>query len=330
LQFGSGKSGETDVVADPQSVAMEIFGKSYITDTTFDPTRLSQTESFGIVPSNTTLTVVYRVTNPTNSNIAAGGLNKVATPLIEFNNRDRLVEGTVQTAISSLEVSNEEPIVGNTRAANSTELKRRIFDTFPTQNRAVTQSDYENLVYRMPAKFGSLKRCSVQKDPDSLKRNLNLYVISEDSFGKLVKTNSTIKNNLKTWINHYRMMNDTVDILDPYIANLGIDFVVKSSGGVNKFTLLDSCIKALQKKYSTAFYIGEHFNISDVYQELKNVKGVLDVQKVKIVNKTGTVYSGVSLIINNNLSPEGTMLIAPKNVIFEIKYPTTDIKGKIR
>ena len=330
LQFGSGKSGETDVVADPQSVAMEIFGKSYVTDTTFDPTRLSQTESFGIVPSNTTLTVVYRVTNPTNSNVAAGGLNSVATPLTDFHNRDRLVEGTVQTAISSLEVSNEEPIMGNTRAVNSTELKRRIFDTFPTQNRAVTQSDYENLVYRMPAKFGSLKRCSVQKDPDSLKRNLNLYVISEDSFGKLVKTNSTIKTNLKTWINHYRMMNDTVDILDPYIVNLGIDFVVKSSGGVNKFTLLDDCIKALQKKYSTAFYIGEHFNISDVYQELKNVKGVLDVQKVKIVNKNGTVYSGVSLQINNNLSPEGTMLVAPKNVIFEIKYPTTDIKGKIR
>ena len=330
LQFGSGKSGETDVVADPQSVAMNVFGKSYVTDTTFDPTRLSQTESLGIVPSNTTLTIVYRVTNPTNSNVAVGGLNAVSNPLVEFRNRDRLVEGTVQTAISSLEVSNETPIVGNTSAINSTELKRRIFDTFPTQNRAVTQSDYENLAYRMPGKFGSVKRCSVQKDPDSLKRNLNLYVISEDEFGKLTQTNSTIKNNLKTWLNHYRMMNDTIDILDPYIVNLGIEFVVQPTKGVDKFTLLDSCVDALRRKYATAFYIGEHFNISDVYQELKGVKGVLDVQKVKITNKTSTVYSGVSLNINNNLSPEGTMLVAPKNVIFEIKYPTTDIKGKIR
>jgi len=330
LQFGSGKTGETEVVADPQSVAMEVFGKSYVTDTTFDPTRLSKTDSFGIVPSNTTLTVVYRVTNPTNSNVAAGGLNKVSIPLMDFNNRDQLVDGTVQTIIGSLEVTNEDPIVGDTSAVNSTELKRRIFDTFPTQNRAVTQSDYENLAYRLPAKFGSIKRCSVQKDPDSLKRNLNLYVISEDQFGKLATTNTTIKNNLKTWLNHYRMLNDTIDILDPYVINIGIDFVVKPTSGVDKFTLLDSCIIALKNKFSTAFYIGEHFNITDVYQELKNVKGVLDVIKVKLTNRTGTVYSGVSININSNLSPEGTMLIAPNNTIFEIKYPTTDIKGKIR
>jgi hypothetical protein len=182
----------------------------------------------------------------------------------------------------------------------------------------------------MPAKFGSLKRCSVQKDPDSLKRNLNLYVISEDQFGKLTKSNSTIKNNLKTWINHYRMINDTIDILDPFIINLGIDFVVKPATGIDKFTLLDSCINALSEKYATAFYIGEHFNISDIYQELKSVKGVLDVVKVKLNNKTGANYSGTMIDINNNFSPEGTMLIAPKNAIFEIKYPATDIRGKIR
>jgi hypothetical protein len=330
LQFGSGKAGESNVVADPQSVALNTFGKSYVTDTTFDPTRLSKTDSFGIVPSNTTLTVVYRVTNPTNSNVAANGLNKVSIPLMDFNNRDQLVDSTVQTIIGSLEVTNEDPIVGDTSAVNSTELKRRIFDTFPTQNRAVTQSDYENLAYRLPAKFGSIKRCSVQKDPDSLKRNLNLYVISEDQVGKLTATNTTIKNNLKTWLNHYRMLNDTIDILDPYIINIGIDFVVKPASGVDKFILLDSCITALANKYSTAFYIGEHFNISDVYQELKNVKGVLDVIKVKLTNKTGTVYSGVAIDINSNLSPEGSMLIAPNNTIFEIKYPATDIKGKIR
>ena len=84
------------------------------------------------------------------------------------------------------------------------------------------QADYENIAYRMPAQFGSVKRVSVQKDPDSLKRNLNMYVVSEDSNGKLAKTNSTIKNNLKTWVDNYRMINDTVDILDPYIINIGI------------------------------------------------------------------------------------------------------------
>ena len=90
------------------------------------------------------------------------------------------------------------------RNPTTTEVKRRIYDTFPTQNRAVTQSDYENIVQRMPGKFGSVKRISVQRDPNSLKRNLNMYVLSEDSYGKLTRNNDTIKKNIKTNANSVR------------------------------------------------------------------------------------------------------------------------------
>ena len=89
-----------------------------------------------------------------------------------------LSAGSAAAVRSSLEVINEMPIVGNVSNPSTRELKQRIYDTFPTQNRAVTQRDYENLVYRMPSKFGSVKRCSVQKDADSQKRNLNIYVVS--------------------------------------------------------------------------------------------------------------------------------------------------------
>jgi len=330
LQFGSGKSGATDVVADPQSVALNIFGKSYVTDLTFDPTRLSDNLNHGIVPSNTTLTVVYRVTNPTNSNVATAGLNKVSGVAMDFSKKEKLANNTVQAVIRSLEVSNEEPIVGNVSNANSTELKMKIFDTFPTQNRAVTQADYENLAYRMHPKFGSIKRVSVQKDPDSLKRNINMYVISEDDQGSLIKTNSTIKNNLKTWLNHYRMIGDTIDVLDPYIINIGIEFVVKPTTGTDKFILMDSCINTLKKRYLVSFFIGEPIYISDLYLALKEVPGILDVVRVKVINKTGSNYSGVEFDINTNLSPQGDYLIVPKNAILEIKYPATDIRGKIR
>ena len=189
IQFGSGKAGESDIVANPQAVAMEIFGKDYVTDTTFDPSRLSKNENFGTVPSNTTLTVVYRLTNPNNSNVAVGGLNTVGRLSLDFSDRTGLVASKVRSIQNSIEVINETPIVGDVTNPTSGEIKRRVYDTFPTQNRAVTQADYENLVYRMPGKFGSVKRCSIQKDPDSLKRNLNLYVISEDVYGKLTRTN---------------------------------------------------------------------------------------------------------------------------------------------
>jgi len=330
LQFGSGNSAESNVVADPQSVAINIYGKDYVTDITFDPTRLTLNKNYGIVPSNTTLTVVYRTTNPTNSNTGTGTITQVTNGILEFTDRQNLVAATMQTILDSIEVSNESPIMGNVTNATTTEIKRRIFDTFPTQNRAVTQSDYENLVYRMPAKFGSIKRCSVQKDADSLKRNLNMYVISEDEQGLLVNTNSTIKNNLKTWINQYRMINDTVDILDPYIINIGINFIVRPTANADKYILLDSCVQALKEYYSVAFFIGEPIYISSIYSVLKGVTGVLDVVKASVVSKTGGNYGGAEFDINSNLSPDGDYLIVPKNAILEIKYPDADVKGRIR
>lgn len=330
IQFGSGESGQTDVVADPQAVAMDVFGKNYIVDTTFDPTALSKNKSFGIVPSQTTLTINYRVTNPGTSNLATGQLNTVATTELDFGDVQLLTNVKMGNIYDSIEVSNEVPISGDVTTPDTNELKQRIFDTFPTQDRAVTQADYENVAYRMPAKFGSIKRCSVQRDAASAKRNLNMYVISEGPFGKLIQTNSTIKNNLKTWLNQYRMINDTIDILDPYIINLGIEFIAKAQAGANKYDVLQRAVSALQEKYDTSYYIGEPLYISDVYSELKKVDGVLDIMKVKLVNKTGTTYSSITIDINANLSPDGSYLVVPKNAIVEIKYPQMDIVGRIR
>lgn len=330
IQFGSGNPNESNVVADPQKVAMNIFGKSYVTDTTFDPTRLTKNENFGVVPTNTTLEIIYRVTNPTNSNVAVGNLTSVSNANFEFKDRTSLLTSKVDSVISSLEVSNEKPITGDTTRPSSGEIKRRIYDSFGTQNRAVTQVDYENLVYRMPAKFGSIKRCSVQRDPDSQKRNLNMYVVSEDSFGKLILTSDTIKKNLKVWINQHRMINDTIDIIDPYIINLGVNFVVSARDGVNKFDLNERCVAQLSRKYGNAFYIGEDISIADMYNELGKVSGVYEVVLIKLVNKNGTNYSGNTININKNLSPDGTSLVIPKNAVVEIKYPDTDIKGQVR
>jgi hypothetical protein len=328
LQFGSGKSGETNIVADPASVAMDVFGKTYVSSTTFDPSRLTKNESMGIVPSDTILTVTYRTTNPTNSNVSVGAINNVNSSLLDFEDRTSLTDSTVSEVVSSVEVSNEEPIFGDVSNPTS---KRRIYDTFPTQNRAVTQADYENMIYRMPVKFGSIKRCSAQRDPDSRRRNINIYTISEDNFGNLIATNSTIKNNLKTWMNNYRMLSDTIDVLDAYIINYGIDFVVKPSIGVDKFTLVDSCIEVLRARYtSEKLFIGEMIDIADIYNTLSNVEGVLNVTNVKITNRIGANYSSVQFDINDNTSPDGSSVIIPKNAIAEIKYPSVDIKGKIK
>jgi len=330
LQFGSGDELSSDIVAEPQNLSIDVFGKTYVTDTSFDPSRLVSNKYYGIVPQNTTLTVFYRQTNPTNSNASVGAINTVGTKIIEFEDVSTLAASEVSFVRNSLEVSNETPIVGNVSNPSPGEIKQRIYDTFPTQNRAVTQRDYENLVYRMPSSFGSIKRCSVQKDPDSQKRNLNVYVLSESPEGKLINSNDTIKENIKTWLNHYRMINDTIDILDPFIINFGINFIVKPEPLSDKFSVLNDCVEALANEFATPLFVGENISMSKIFNILNNVSGVNDTVKVQIINKNTSNYSNVFFRVSDNMSPDGDRIVCPKNAIFELKFPNTNIKGRVR
>jgi len=155
-------------------------------------------------------------------------------------------------------------------------------------------------------------------------------VISENTLGKLTTTNSTIKKNLKVWLNNYRMINDTIDILDPFIINFGINFVIKPDNSANKFDVLNRCVERLANKYRDPMFIGERLSISEIFSELNKVKGVLDVVKVQITNKNSSDYSSVVFPVQENLSPDGDYLLTPQNAILELKFPETDIKGKLR
>ena len=47
IQFGTGQDNSDDVIASPEKVALNLFGKDYVTDTTFDPTKTFQNQNNG-------------------------------------------------------------------------------------------------------------------------------------------------------------------------------------------------------------------------------------------------------------------------------------------
>ena len=49
--------------------------------------------------------------------------------------------------------------------------------------------------------------------------------------------------------------------------------------------------------------------------------------KVKLVNKNSGNYSSTYVSMDELYSSDGTYLKTPKNVVLEIKYPQSDIKG---
>ena len=98
----------------------------------------------------------------------------------------------------------------------------------------------------------------------------------------------------------------------------------------DKYIVLDRCMDALKKHFEQPFFIGEPLYISDIYKTLKDVTGILDVNKVKIFIKSGAGYSNAAISINENLSGDGSYLVVPNNAILELKYSDVDITGKIR
>jgi len=328
--FGSGDNLTENVIADPADVLLERHGRTHIVDESFDPTRLMKTDKFGISPSNTTITIVYRANTTENVNASVGSISTVAEPDVVFRDNTLLSSETREFVISSLECINEVPVVGDVTLPSAEELRIRALDNFATQNRAVTKEDYIALAYRMPERFGSLKRANMVQDRQSLKRNLNMYVLSEDSSGNLTQATQTLKNNLKTHLSSYKMVNDTVDIIDGNVVNLAMDFEVVTESGVNKYDVLNSCVDALTEKFNIKKNLGEPLFTSELFLTLNRVPGVIDTLDVVISQKTAPGYSQFSYDIEANTSPDGRYISAASDVVFEIKNPTEDIKGAVR
>jgi hypothetical protein len=327
--YGSESSLKTDNIVHPSNVALKMHGKDYENDLSFDPSKLLETDKFGIAPANTTLTIVYRTASDDNVNVATRGLTNIVEPNFIFKS-DAVSNTKINFVRDSLEIVNEQPIIGDVSLPTVSELKQRINDVFATQNRAVTADDYQALVYRMPPRFGSIKRARILRDHDSFKRNLNLYLLCEDFKGKLITCNQVLKNNIKTWLNQYRMINDTIDILDPKIINIKINFTAVVDYSQDKLEALNAAITEIQEIFQEQLDIGQPIYITKIYDKLNNLEEIVDMISVKITNESGGLYSDDTLNIKHYTSADGRILYAPENAIYELKYPNLDIKGTIR
>lgn len=332
LQFGFGSEDEltNQAVANPASVSMDLYGRDYVSDVRLDPSKLLNSDKLGVSPSNTQLLITYRKNTASNPNASVGSINNLTNVVMEFTNILSLDSTKMSSVRRSLECTNEKNIVGSSASPTSEEIKQRAISYFATQGRAVTENDYEALTYAMPSKYGSVSRCSVVVDNDSFKRNLNLYVLTSDRDQNLSTSSTSLKENLRIWLSGYKMINDTVDIVDGKVVNIGIDFEVIADPDYNKSDIFSKCMEVLKQKYSQKLIMGEPFYLTDVYFELNRVTGVIDTQNVRLVDKRGAQYSQVEYNITANLSADGRYLACPRNVCLEIKFPSVDITGVIK
>ena len=185
----------------------------------------------------------------------------------------------------------------------------------------------------------SLKDLQVNNIPNPLA--MNMYTLGFDSNKKLAPLTQTTKQNLKTYLSQYRLVTDAINIKDAYIINIAVNFAILTKIGFNKNEVLLRCVSAVQDFFDIdRWQIGQPIVIADLVYELSLVDGVATVVNptennsknlpIVIENKyqTSQGYSGNFYDINTSLRG-GILYPALDPSIFEIKFPNSDIKGKV-
>ena len=157
-----------------------------------------------------------------------------------------------------------------------------------------------------------------------------MYVLGQTTDGFFAPANQSTKENLKTWLTRYKMINDTIDILDAQVVNIGIEFEVVAELTANKHFVLTRCLTALQNSLDVPLNIGEPLYLAQIYRILNAVPGVVDTTKVKFVAREGSKYSSTSYEVDEHMSADGRYLLAEEDVIFEIRYPGSDFIGVVK
>jgi hypothetical protein len=314
---------------DPASAALERYGRDYYSDDSFDPLVLLKNDKFGIVPPSGDLVVTYRKNDGETVNLPINSVDSVDQAQLFFRRTTEPSSANRKFIIDSLDVDNEEAILGQTNTNTQEEIRTRAINSYASQNRAVTKQDYISAVYRMPAKFGSIKRANIVQDRDSFKRNLNLYVMSQNLDGNLTTTSSTVKENVKTWLNSLKMINDTIDVLDGRVVNFRIEYKVLGSLDTNQSEVLEACNNKLKELYADTLLFGTPFYISDIFNALNELDSVIDTQDVTIKQQFGANYSSTFFDIESATTNDERFIIIPEDIVMELKFPDDDIIGVV-
>jgi len=161
---------------------------------------------------------------------------------------------------------------------------------------------------------------------------INLYLLAYDNNGNLVgiSNNRAIKENIKTYLNEYKILTDGVNLLDGFIINIGVDFEIICYPNYNKSEVLINCINELKDYFNiNNMTFNQTINLSEVELLLANVEGVSSVPMFKLNNKCGGNYAPNSYNIDAATKDK---IVYPSldPSVFEIKFPDQDIKGRVR
>ena len=222
------------------------------------------------------------------------------------------------------------------------DIKNNALANFATQARLVTREDYIIRTYSMPAKFGSIAKAYIIADDQISQKDLqqskipnplamNLYVLGFNQNKQLTHLNDAVKENLKTYLDHYRILTDAVNIKNAFIINIGMQFEITVLSNYNSNEVLLNCINALKTYFSIdSWQINQPIIKSDLTNTIGSVRGVQNVVNVVFENLYDTEFNYSGNVYDLNASTKNGIIYPSLDPsIFELKFPDQDIKGRV-
>lgn len=330
LTFGGGSADtlEDDVIPDPSDFAIAFPFSRTFSRLPVNPQQLLQTKTLGVAATDTTLTVTYRYGGGLNHNVPADNIKIVKTLRATFPGNP--IPSVASSVRNSIEVTNTINASGGEDAPTTDDLKALIPSVRNSQERIVSREDLLARVYTLPSNFGRVFRASVRSNPINPLAT-QLFIISRDADSKLIVSPDTLKQNLKQYLNPYRMISDAVDVLDARVVNLTFSFDVIVDPTLNRAIVLQNVLTKLQSFFDIKnFHIDQPIVMSDVNHAIFSTSGVMSVTNMLFSSINGVnnnrTYSDVAYDVSTNL--RNGILFPPGGGIFEIRYPEVDIIGK--
>jgi hypothetical protein len=345
INFGAGVSDfdDEEIIPNPDLIGSSLSGIESSASPNIDPSNFLYTKTYGLAPNNTTLTVYYTQGGGVRDNVSSEILTRVITRTITLDETG-LDTTLYNQVIGSLATTNPQPATGGMDGESINEIRQNALASFASQNRAVTKEDYIIRAYSLPQRYGSIAKAYITKDTQLTEESifnsdrvandlaLNLYVLGYDANSKLTSINDATKENLKTYINHHRMLTDAINIKDAYIINIGVEFDIITLPDQNGNQVILRCIDRLKRYFDIKrWQINQPIVISNIFTELDRVDGVQTVVGVRFVNYYDTTlgYSPNAYDIER-ATKDGIIFPSLDPSIFEIKYPDNDIIGRVR
>ena len=282
LRFGngSGKTIEDNILTNPEDLLVPLKNRNYSENISLDPHNLITSNSLGVSPAGKTVTISYIHGGGEDHNVAAGSIETIVNPIMVFPNiADSVQDIDTITApvIESLDAFNEEEAVGGTNALTLEELRLQIPNTLVSQSRIVNEKDLISRIYTMPSDYGKVHKIALLENQYT-NLSKDLFVICKNNQGFYIHANDALKMNLKNFINNFRVLGDSFNILDAPIYNFDIDLTIKVKSSFVVENVLDNVIsRVIQNMRFDTLQINEAINVNDIINIVLNTDGVSSI-----------------------------------------------------